>query len=109
MTQVEYVDHMDSDLTVVNAARVRREDPADERGDQETDNQKTQVAAPSRGRLNSRRNRTKASDTKTPLHSENSDDVQISSFAAFNSSDRSMAEQRVLKRPHLVRRALANS
>ena len=23
--QVEYVDHMDSDLTVVNAARVRRE------------------------------------------------------------------------------------
>ena len=25
MMQVEYVDHMDSDLTVVNAVRVRRE------------------------------------------------------------------------------------
>ena len=45
--------------------------PEDEREDQETDNPETPVAASGRRRLNSNRNRTRASVTNRPKFSEN--------------------------------------
>jgi hypothetical protein len=51
-------------------SRSRCKDPENAREDQETDNQKTPVAAPSRRRINSNRNRTRASVTIQPQLSE---------------------------------------